>query len=259
MRLLPKDFDRLQHAILALHECRVISTFKQALPAILLSLVPADLFYLMEFEHSPKSERVKVVSVIDPAEQIKPALALYIEGALPEHPIAKHFAETGETTALKLSDFYTTKHQLQETELYERFYGPIGVVRKITIPAIIGPQNIGAIALCSQRKDFTERDRLILNLLRPHIDLARQTADLLTARSELGDQQRTTYDLTPREAEVAGWLAAGKTNPEIAIILASNVRTVEKHVEAVLKKLGVENRTAAAVLILAGEHARNGC
>ena len=59
--------------------------------------------------------------------------------------------------------------------------------------------------------------------------------------------------------EVAGWLAAGKTNPEIDIILASNVRTVEKHVEAVLKKLGVENRTAAAVLILAGEHTRNGC
>ena len=105
----------------------------------------------------------------------------------------------------------------------------------------------------------TERYRLILNLLRPHIDLARQNADLLTARSELGDQQRTTYDLTPRETEVAGWLAAGKANPEIAIILASNVRTVEKHVEAVLKKLGVENRTAAAVLILAGEHARNGC
>ena len=56
-------------------------------------------------------------------------------------------------------------------------------------------------------------------------------------------------DLTSRETEVARWLAQGKTNLEIGLILAISRRTVEKHVESILRKLGVENRVAAAVLI----------
>ena len=57
------------------------------------------------------------------------------------------------------------------------------------------------------------------------------------------------FGLTPREREIASWVAKGKTNPEIAIILQANRRTVEKHMERILEKLGVENRVAAAVLI----------
>lgn len=57
------------------------------------------------------------------------------------------------------------------------------------------------------------------------------------------------YGLTPREAEVARWLATGKQNPEMAVILDTNVRTIEKHMERVLHKLGATNRTAAAVLL----------
>jgi DNA-binding CsgD family transcriptional regulator len=66
-----------------------------------------------------------------------------------------------------------------------------------------------------------------------------------------------TYGLLPRETEVAGWVAQGKTNPEIAIILQISPRTVEKHMERVLQKLGVENRTAAAVIISHAADARD--
>jgi DNA-binding CsgD family transcriptional regulator len=52
--------------------------------------------------------------------------------------------------------------------------------------------------------------------------------------------------LTNREAEVLLWVSQGKSNAEIAIILASKVRTVAKHLERVFAKLMVENRTAAA-------------
>lgn len=51
--------------------------------------------------------------------------------------------------------------------------------------------------------------------------------------------------LSPRENEVLRWLGEGKRNAEIAIILAISPRTVEKHVERILGKLGVENRAAA--------------
>jgi DNA-binding CsgD family transcriptional regulator len=59
-----------------------------------------------------------------------------------------------------------------------------------------------------------------------------------------------TADLTPREAEMAAWLARGKTNWEISIICRVSARTVEKHVERILQKLNVANRTAAVMAII---------
>lgn len=234
--------------MLALHEHLAVDTFKKALPGILIGLVPADFFHLMEFEISPKADRGKLVALTDPSRQIKPNLAQYVEDTLFVHPFPKYFAQTGDSTALKLSDFYTLP-QLRETEFYERFYGPVGVRRQLTVPANLGPHTIGAVTLCSAGRDFTERDRLILNLLRPHIEQASRNASLMTAWKQDCTRPLAAYRLTPREAEVAHWMAAGKTNPEIAIILQSNARTVENHMGKILEKMGVENRTAAAVLI----------
>jgi len=55
------------------------------------------------------------------------------------------------------------------------------------------------------------------------------------------------FSLSEREADVLRWLARGKTNDDIATILAISNRTVSKHVENILSKLAVENRTAAAI------------
>jgi DNA-binding NarL/FixJ family response regulator len=54
--------------------------------------------------------------------------------------------------------------------------------------------------------------------------------------------------LTTREAEVLLWLSKGKTNRDIAQILGLSPRTVDKHLEQIYAKLGVENRTAAAAI-----------
>lgn len=59
--------------------------------------------------------------------------------------------------------------------------------------------------------------------------------------------------LTLAQSRVLRWLAVGKTNAEIAIILGNSERTIEVHVEAILKKLGVENRVAAASVVWSGE------
>lgn len=61
----------------------------------------------------------------------------------------------------------------------------------------------------------------------------------------------TTLGLTARETEVLTWIARGKTNRDIAAILGASTGTVKKHVEHILVKLGVETRTAAAVVALA--------
>ena len=63
----------------------------------------------------------------------------------------------------------------------------------------------------------------------------------------LGSQTlQKQFTITKRESEVLYWLANGKSNKEIAVILDMSVRTVNKHLEQVFPKLGVENRTAAA-------------
>jgi DNA-binding response OmpR family regulator len=54
--------------------------------------------------------------------------------------------------------------------------------------------------------------------------------------------------LTPREAEVLLWVSYGKSNRTISEILGISPRTVNKHLEQVFKKLGVETRAAAAAL-----------
>ena len=54
--------------------------------------------------------------------------------------------------------------------------------------------------------------------------------------------------VTEREAEVLLWIARGKSNRDIAEILSLSPRTVNKHLEQIYAKLGVENRTSAAAL-----------
>lgn len=58
----------------------------------------------------------------------------------------------------------------------------------------------------------------------------------------------STAALTPREAEVLSWVAKGKTNRDVGDILGMSPRTVNKHLEHVFEKLGVETRAAAAAL-----------
>ena len=62
--------------------------------------------------------------------------------------------------------------------------------------------------------------------------------------------------LTRREAEVMSWVAQGKTNREVGLILGSSARTVQKHLEHIFEKLGVESRTAA--ILQAWQSARFG-
>jgi DNA-binding CsgD family transcriptional regulator len=76
---------------------------------------------------------------------------------------------------------------------------------------------------------------------------------LLMRQERLGPAARAldSLPLTAREREVLALVASGKTNSEIATVLAISARTVQKHLEHVFEKLGVETRTAAALRAMA--------
>ena len=72
----------------------------------------------------------------------------------------------------------------------------------------------------------------------------------LAKDSSAGTAQEFSKELglTNREGDVLSWLSKGKTNRDIAQILGLSPRTVDKHLEQIYSKLGVENRTAAATI-----------
>jgi DNA-binding CsgD family transcriptional regulator len=102
-------------------------------------------------------------------------------------------------------------------------------------------------------RDFTERDRAVLDALEPHLARLLEAASLrrqLAVALEELDRSRPSssveaLDLTERELEVLTWVAQGKMNAEIAELLWLAPSTVRKHLENVYAKLGVSTRTAA--------------
>lgn len=77
--------------------------------------------------------------------------------------------------------------------------------------------------------------------------------EMLYRLSESGGGQeedflRRNFGLSVREAEVLLWIARGKPNKDVSDILGISPRTVNKHLEQVFTKLGVENRASAAAL-----------
>jgi DNA-binding NarL/FixJ family response regulator len=69
--------------------------------------------------------------------------------------------------------------------------------------------------------------------------------DFLAARSGSGKKETSRHGLTRREQEVLAEIRRGRTNKEIATKLGVSIATVNKHVQQVLKKLHVRNRSQA--------------
>ena len=274
-----------------------------------------------------------------------------------EHAVLAYNVRSRDGRAMKISDF-DTQQQFHRRGLYNELYRHLGIedVLCMTLPAT--STKVHVLAFSRGRRNFTERERLILNLLRPHLTQARQNARMIShlqdelldlteafddlkygvvvldrssrprlitprARKWFADfferarpgsrglldtvrdwisqrrglmqggnlstpltplvveragrrlmlhlilnQKRTLilkeinteseprrldhFGLSHRESEVLGWVAEGKTNSEIGTILGISYRTVQKHLEHVFQKIGVETRTAAAARFLEG-------
>src|SRR5439155_908685 len=91
-----------------------------------------------------------------------------------------------------------------------------------------------SFVLNRSRRDFSDRERALLDLLQPHLARLYRRATALNR-------------LTARESEVLNWIAQGKSDAQIGAILGVSARTVQKHLQSVYAKLGVENRTAAVM------------
>lgn len=83
-----------------------------------------------------------------------------------------------------------------------------------------------------------------IDALPEYVDAVERSGDVLS-------------NLSKRELDVLNWVAQAKSNGEIALILGISLHTVKRHMENILRKLGVENRQAAALTYLERQSAMN--
>ncbi len=107
----------------------------------------------------------------------------------------------------------------------------------MALPIFVRDGLLVSFVLNRSRRDFSDRERALLDVLRPHL-------------ARLYRRTQTLDRLTAREHEVLNWIARGKSDAQIADILGMSVRTVQKHLEHIYAKLGVETRTAAVMRAL---------
>ena len=101
----------------------------------------------------------------------------------------------------------------------------------------------GLLPPCAPLVLDSEHGRLIIHL---HGNSNGSRLLLREEPNSVSAKSLRSLGLTQRESEVLAWIAEGKTNVEIAVILGISHRTVKRHVEDILPKLGVETRIAAA-------------
>ena len=90
----------------------------------------------------------------------------------------------------------------------------------------------------------------LLRVIKTRLQRQQQVAPPPKPKREPSPALLVPLGFTEREADVLFWLAQGKSNPEICMLLNIQLTTVKKHVERIFQKLGVENRTSAAALAL---------
>src|SRR3712207_6476150 len=96
-----------------------------------------------------------------------------------QHPIVNYHA-THDSHAVTLSDFVSVQ-ELHRLDLYDEFFAPLEIERQIVIGVPARPPVIVGIPLNRSGRDFTDRERLLLDLLRPHLAQAFRRA---TARTQ---------------------------------------------------------------------------
>jgi DNA-binding CsgD family transcriptional regulator len=154
-----------------------------------------------------------------------------------QYPLCPDYGR--EWRALKLSDFLTRRER-RKLEFYWYVWKPLGIddSLRVWLPAPAGRSR--EIYLERGKRDFTERDRSVLELLRPSLIRIQAAAQV-----RRHGKQAAVSVLTKREREILGWIARGKTSREIAAILVVSPHTVRKHTEHILEKLNVSTRSAA--------------
>jgi len=111
------------------------------------------------------------------------------------------------------------------------------------VPVVIPRMPIGLITMAHSNPDFSSEDLLKIEILSIHAySHFLKISNILPAKENLA--------LTDRETEILHYVAAGRTNWEIGMILAISEETVRVHTKNIMKKLKASNRAHSVAIAL---------
>jgi DNA-binding CsgD family transcriptional regulator len=206
--------------------------------AALSRLVGADMVYFMRLDvDRQETPLYQEYGQLDPVDDEDAPVEVFWSNYWTE-PFCSYPDRTGDLTSVtKVSDFCTMA-ALRRTQLWSEYFRPFGASREMMLCLPSPPRRTVRLLLVrGPGPDFSERDRGLLELLRPHID----------ARFRAWQRGRQPVTLTARQRELLALVATGRTNGQIARQLRISEGTVRTHMENIFERLQVSSRAAAVV------------
>jgi len=225
-----------------------IDELRDGLLAAIRTVVPCDYVSLNRVGPDPD----KNWSIVEPPMPIE-SLELFYRLAH-QNPLAERHLRTRDGRPHRISDV-VTQEQFHQTDLYRELYAPIGIEYQISFALPSTGEEILAIVLSRREADFSDEERELLAVARPHLIQVYRNAlhhsgginRQVLRSAPFAHQKQTLQDLglTPAQAKVLSLIASGRSTREIAGELRISQRTVQKHLQGVYRRLGVSDRSAA--------------
>ncbi len=174
-RLRLSDVRQLLEFVRGCYAARDFDGYVDHLITALPSVVPSELTVYGEIR--PHERRFTMIE--NPKGLWTSAILEAFRHYLHEHPFSQSYRGGGDGSARRITDVVSST-EWRRRALYNESFRPTGVESEMVVwlPAK-KPQEI-TVAVHQQGRDFTDRDRLVLDLLRPHLAQARRNALLLT-------------------------------------------------------------------------------
>lgn len=165
-----RDFDACSRALRQLYAEPSPEKFPNLVLKLLSELVPLE--YATYNEFTPRSQRL-VICYFPERPEIR-ALVPRLAAHFHTHPLFDHFHRT-EPQPKMISDV-TSFRQFRETAVYQEYFRFIGAKHQMMFSVINEGETRIGLALNRRQRDFSERDRSVLNFLSPHVTQAFQNA-----------------------------------------------------------------------------------
>jgi DNA-binding CsgD family transcriptional regulator len=231
-RLRMRDLHAVIAGVQVLEQIHNSAEFCGDVLPLLRQLVPAD---IASFNVIDLSARAALRPVVDPSDA-------YFEGGedvLGTYGHQNPLIQAHRLDAVKFSDYLTTR-ELHRLDIYDLIYAPTSVEHQIAFTVPASDRQIVGFALSRARHDFSERDRGVLNVLRPFVGHAYERV-----REHPRPLPADMLGLTPRQGEILRHLTHGRSSAQIALAMGISERTVHKHLENIYQRLDVPSRAAA--------------
>jgi DNA-binding CsgD family transcriptional regulator len=242
------DLHRFSEAVLRIHGTRNAGDFSSNILAAMRRVMSVEICVVDWYGF----QGLPVRTIYDPMDAVPGQVNLALHQFAHQSPIYGNC----QTEVCALSD-RLSRRDWHRTDLYHEGFRRVEQEDCISLDIDLRKDCRLSLFSSRGRRGFSMEERAMLAMLGPHIQ---QVFDRLTAQGKLEKslEARTSGlgiddRLSERECEVLQWLAQGKSNGEIALLLNIRTATVKKHLANLYAKLGVENRHAAALLALRPE------